>query len=209
MTTRPIGILDYGVGNLYNLQRSVRAAGFSATIISQPEQVLACDYLLLPGVGAFGDGIQKMRQAHVDEAVRAYAASGRPLLGICLGMQLLLSVSYELGTYEGLGLIPGDVRPIPVTDGVMVPHVGWERVVACQARGHKLLSGCQAREEFYFAHSFVCQPKDERVVVAWFGYGPNRFAGILASEENIMGCQFHPEMSSAAGIRILRNFLTC
>lgn len=200
-----IGIVDYGSGNIYNLQRGVRAAGAVASLVTAPEALLACDALLLPGVGAFGDGMRKLREAGLEAPVKQFAASGRPLLGICLGMQMLLSRSEELGVHEGFGLIPGEVVALPRGAGVAVPHVGWEPLAAGEA-GHALLDGVEPAQEFYFTHSFVCRPQDERAVIARCAYGGQRFAAVVA-RDNVMGCQFHPEMSSAAGLRVLENFL--
>lgn len=199
-----IGIVDYGSGNLYNLQRGVRAAGAAALLVSAPEQALACRALLLPGVGAFGDGMRKLRQDRLDEVVKGFAESGRPLLGICLGMQMLFSRSRELGQHEGLGVIAGEVDVIPPEPGLAVPHVGWEPLAAVTA--HPLLVGIGPHQEVYFAHSFVCHPEDERTVAARVAYGSRQFAAVVA-QAHIMGCQFHPEMSAAAGLRILDNFL--
>lgn len=199
-----IGIVNYGSGNLYNLQRGVRAAGTSALLVSMPAQVLACRALLLPGVGAFGDGMRKLRQARLDEAVTTFLGFGRPLLGICLGMQLLFSRSQEFGRHEGLGVMSGEVEAIPPEPGLAVPHVGWEPLAAATA--HPLLAGIGPQQEVYFAHSFVCRPQDQGTVVARVAYGSRQFTAAVA-RDNVMGCQFHPEMSAEAGIRILKNFL--
>jgi len=202
-----IGIVDYGVGNLHNLERGVRAAGCDAVFVDEPQALLGCDALLLPGVGAFGESMRRLRAAHLDHALQRYAASGRPLLGICLGMQLLLSRSQELGTHEGLGLIPGDVVAMVPSEGLAVPHVGWGPLIAARPWRRTLLDGVTERQEFYFTHSFVCRPIDERAVLARASYGSRQFTAVLANT-NVMGCQFHPEMSAEAGIHMLGTFLT-
>jgi len=204
--SKRIGIVDYGSGNIYSLQRGVRAVGYEATIITDPGSLTEYDCLILPGVGAFGDAMEKIRKRELERPLAEYVASGRPLLGICLGMQLLLSKSHELGIHQGLGFIDGEVREIPRTTGVMIPHIGWVVLIPRSDWKHTALENISPKDEFYFVHSFTCHPLDQKAVLATCLYGDYEFVSVIG-QRNVFGCQFHPEMSSKPGLRLLRDFM--
>ncbi|UPT74551.1 MAG: imidazole glycerol phosphate synthase subunit HisH [Elusimicrobiota bacterium] len=200
-------IVDYGLGNLLSVARAVRAAGGEPEISSDPADVAGAERALLPGVGAFGDGIKGLRERGLVDPLRAYAKSGRPLLGICLGMQLLMDRSEEFGDHEGLGLVPGTVKRLPGgTGGLKLPHVGWSALKPASPWPGTPLAGTAAGAEFYFVHSFAAVPSDPSHRLADCGYGENDFCAALR-RGSVVGCQFHPEKSGPAGLDILKRFL--
>lgn len=208
-----VTVIDYGVGNLLSVARAIEAGGAEAEITDSADAVLAAERLVLPGVGAFGDGMRALAELDLVEAIKAYAAGGRPLLGICLGMQMLLECSEEFGSHSGLALIPGRVIAVPPTaaDGVPhpIPHIGWNALVPAEA-GTKwdgtVLDGLAADCTAYFVHSFMAEPDDPAHRLADCRYDGRRIAAVIG-RGNIVGCQFHPEKSAAAGLRIIGNFL--
>ena len=196
-----IGIIDYGVGNLFSLCSSCKAIGEEAFVSGDAEELAKADRLILPGVGAFEDAAKKLRDTGMADFVRAQAAAGKPLLGICLGMQLLFERSYEYGCHEGLGLLKGQVVPmegkLPAT--LKIPHMGWN---ALEVKGGRLLDGLNG-QYVYFVHSFYAENcEDSLAAVTEYGIP------ITAAVEkgNIYGCQFHPEKSGSVGLSILRKF---
>ncbi len=196
-----VGIIDYGVGNLFSLQSSFRAIGEAAFVSGNPEELARADRLVLPGVGAFADAAQKLRASGLDSFVRDQASQGKPLLGICLGMQMLFEKSYEYGEHEGLGLLRGQVVPMEghVPENLKIPHMGWN---ALEVRKGRLLAGLDG-VYVYFVHSFFADGcTDSLAAVTEYGIP------ITAAVEqgNIFGCQFHPEKSGKAGLEILRAF---
>ena len=197
-----IAIVDYGVGNLSSLLCSFDAIGAQAEVTSDPEKIAAADKIVLPGVGAFGDAAEKLRSSGLDRVLRQQAARGKPLLGICLGMQLLFEKSYEYGEHTGLGLIPGTVRPIAevIPPNLKIPHMGWN---ALQFRGekHPLFRYLKEGDYVYFVHSFYASECDKDTI-AVTEYGAPLTAA--AARGNVMGCQFHPEKSGEVGLRILK-----
>lgn len=199
-----IAIIDYGVGNLFSLKSSFNAIGQEAVVTGDPEVIRRADKLVLPGVGAFGDAAALLRRDGMDKLVCAEAASGKPLLGICLGMQLLFDYSTEYGRHEGLGLIPGSVQPIrPVIPAsYKVPHIGWN---ALHFLGEKspLFRYIQEGDCVYFVHSFYGADCEESVI-ATAEYGPELTAAVARG--NVYGVQFHPEKSGSVGLNILRAF---
>ena len=199
-----IAIVDYGVGNLSSLRCSFAAIGAQAEVTSDPEKIQAADKIVLPGVGAFGDAADKLRASGLDRVLRQQAARGKPLLGICLGMQLLFEKSYEYGEHTGLGLIPGTVRPIAevIPSNLKIPHMGWN---ALQFRGekHPLFRYLKEGDYVYFVHSFYAA-ECEQDTIAVTEYGALLTAA--AARGNVMGCQFHPEKSGQVGLNILRAF---
>ena len=199
-----IAIVDYGVGNLSSLRCSFAAIGAQAEVTSDPEKIQAADKIVLPGVGAFGDAADKLRASGLDRVLRQQAARGKPLLGICLGMQLLFEKSYEYGEHTGLGLIPGTVRPIAevIPANLKIPHMGWN---ALQFRGekHPLFRYLKEGDYVYFVHSFYAA-ECEQDTIAVTEYGAPLTAA--AARGNVMGCQFHPEKSGQVGLSILRAF---
>ena len=199
-----VAIVDYGVGNLFSLRSSLSSIGADAVITGDPEKLRTCDRIILPGVGAFGDAALKLRQSSLDEVVRTEAARGKPLLGICLGMQLLFEKSYEFGEHEGLGLLKGEIVPIKgaVPEGLKVPHMGWN-FLRFTIGQHPLFRHINEFDAVYFVHSYYASGCDSSVI-ATAEYGADLTAAV--SSENIAGCQFHPEKSGSVGLSILRAF---
>ena len=198
-----IAIIDYGVGNLFSLAHSLTAVGESAAVTGDAEAILRADHVILPGVGAFGDAAKKLRETHLDAVVKDAAHRGTPIMGICLGMQLLLDVSYEFGEHEGLGLIPGEVRPIAevIPAGLKIPHIGWNALDV--AVPHPIFKGVKPGDCVYFVHSFY-GAKCEQSVIATAEYGAPLTAAVARG--NVCGCQFHPEKSGDVGLGILKSF---
>jgi glutamine amidotransferase len=195
-----VAILDYGVGNLRSVEKAFAAAGCKA-IVSDDERVLRkADALVLPGVGAFAACMNALSARGFDELIRERVAEGIPLLGVCVGMQMLFEESEEFGQTSGLGLVRGRVRKF--TGDLLVPQVGWNQVR--QPRAHWLLDGIEDQAFFYFVHSFYCDPDDRTVVIGETDYGA-AYASVVA-QGMISGVQFHPEKSQAAGLRLLGNF---
>lgn len=196
-----LAIADYGVGNLFSLQSSLKSLGESAYFASRPEELKRADRIILPGVGAFGDAVKKLRETGMFDALKEQAKAGKPILGICLGMQLLLEKSLEFGTFEGLGLIKGEVRPIAevIPKDLKIPHIGWNGL---SFKPHPLFKNIRQGDCVYFVHSFFAA--DCPSVIATTDYGANLTAA--AAEENVAGCQFHPEKSGAVGLAILKSF---
>ena len=198
-----IAIVDYGVGNLFSLTSSFHAIGADAVTTSDPDVIRAADRIILPGVGAFGDAAQKLRESGLDKIVIEEANRGKPLMGICLGMQLLLEKSYEYGEHEGLGLIKGAVRPIAdvIPKGLKIPHIGWNALHL--TKSSPLFKYLKEGDCVYFVHSFYGADCDESVI-ATAEYGAYLTAAV--ANKNVYGCQFHPEKSGDVGLSILRAF---
>ena len=198
-----IAIVDYGVGNLFSLNCSLQAIGADSIVTADPIVLAAADKIILPGVGAFEDAANKLRQSGLADLLKSLAASGKPLMGICLGMQMLFDKSYEYGEHEGLGLIPGAVRPIAdvIPADFKIPHIGWNALRIRQA--HPLFRYIQDGDCVYFVHSFYAADCDE-AVIADAEYGAYLTAAV--AKGNVMGCQFHPEKSGNVGLAILRAF---
>lgn len=198
-----IAIVDYGVGNLFSLERSFDAIGVKVEITSDLERLRAADKILLPGVGAFGDAAEKLRATGLDKVVVEQAKNGKPLMGICLGMQLLFDESLEYGCHKGLGLIPGRVVPIEqvISRGLKIPHMGWNALNF--QKESPLLSKIKDGDCVYFVHSFCAVDCDD-AVIATAEYGAPVTAAV--QKGNVFGCQFHPEKSGTVGLSILRAF---
>ncbi len=197
------GIIDYGVGNLFSLRSSLAYIGETCTVSADEEQLHRADRIILPGVGAFGDAAEKLREQGLDRFVRREAEAGKPLLGICLGMQLLFEKSYEFGEHNGLSLLKGNVVPMEgnIPYGLKIPQMGWNALI--KKRDHFLLEGIEAGDCVYFVHSFYAADCDE-CLIATAEYGKELTA--VVAKDNVMGCQFHPEKSGKVGLRILKNF---
>lgn len=202
-TTR-IAILDYGMGNLRSAEKALERVGAEVERATEPTELAQADGLVLPGVGAFPEAMRRLRDRGFDGLVREWAGAGRPLLGICLGMQLLFSSSTENEGAEGLGLIDGEVTALEAP-GLKVPHMGWEPVRwERQARFASELTGA-GETPFYFVHSFAARPEDREVVVGTAEWG-ERFAAVV-ERGAVVGAQFHPEKSSSAGLELLAGFV--
>ena len=200
-----IAIIDYGVGNLFSLRSSLAAVGAEAVVTGDPSVIRQADKLILPGVGAFADAAALLQSTGLDQVVCREAQAGKPLLGICLGMQLLFEESLEYGRHPGLGLIPGTVAPIRdvIPSDYKVPHIGWNALHFPRNRPvHPLFSRIKEGDCVYFVHSFYGS-RCEDSVIATAEYGPELTA---AARDNVMGVQFHPEKSGAVGLNILRAF---
>ncbi|MBR2722589.1 MAG: imidazole glycerol phosphate synthase subunit HisH [Clostridia bacterium] len=198
-----IAIVDYGVGNLFSLKSSLAAIGQEAVVTADREILAAASHVILPGVGAFGDAAKKLRDTGLDRVVIELAKQGKPLLGICLGMQMLLERSFEYGEHEGLGLIKGEIRPIEETvpKGLKIPHIGWN---ALQLRGENPIFKYIKDGDFvYFVHSYHGVACGD-CVIATAEYGATLTAAVAFG--NVYGCQFHPEKSGEVGLSILRAF---
>ena len=197
-----VGIIDYGVGNLFSLRSSFAAIGVEAFVSGDASELAKADRLILPGVGAFGDAAQKLRDSGLDSFVKEQAASGKPLMGICLGMQLLFEKSYEYGEHEGLGLLKGQVVGMSgrLPAELKIPHMGWNALQLTKPA--KLL---EEGSYVYFVHSFYAE-NCEASLAAVTNYGIPITAAV--ESRNIFGCQFHPEKSGNVGLEILRKFCT-
>ncbi|HUG91028.1 MAG TPA: imidazole glycerol phosphate synthase subunit HisH [Planctomycetaceae bacterium] len=197
-----ITIVDYGMGNLRSVQKAFERLGVEAVVCDRAAGLGGADKLVLPGVGAFRDAIAELHRQAMVEPIREHIASGRPFLGICLGLQLLFDVSYEDGTWEGLGVVPGEVVRVANRPGLKVPHMGWNRL----ERGApcRLLEGIPDEAHFYFVHSYYVVPREESVIAARTEHGVP-FVSVIA-RDNLFATQFHPEKSQRAGLRLLRNF---
>ena len=201
-----IAIIDYGVGNLFSLKSSFSAIGAETVVTGDPEVIRGAEKLILPGVGAFGDAAALLRRDGLDKLVREEAAGGKPLLGICLGMQLLFDYGLEYGRHEGLGLIPGSVRPIAdyVPPGFKIPHIGWNALRFPAGKPiSPLFRHIKEGDCVYFVHSF-CGAECADNVIASAEYGAELTAAV--AKDNVYGVQFHPEKSGDAGLNILRAF---
>ena len=198
-----VAIIDYGVGNLFSLQSSFAAIGQEAVVTADPAAIRAADKVLLPGVGAFRDAADKLKKSGMDAVVKDEAARGKPLLGVCLGMQMLFDKSFEYGEYEGLGLIRGSVRPIAdvIPQDLKIPHIGWNALRF--TRETPLFGRIHDGDCVYFVHSYYAADCAESVVAT------TEYGGVLTAavtRGNVYGCQFHPEKSGDVGLNILRAF---
>lgn len=198
-----IAIIDYGVGNLFSLAHSLKAVGAQAVVTGDAEAILAANHVILPGVGAFGDAAKKLRQTGLDAVVKEAARRGTPVMGICLGMQLLLDKSFEFGEHAGLGLIPGEVRPIAevIPAELKIPHIGWNPLNL--ARPHPIFRDVKEGDCVYFVHSYYGANCGDSVL-ATAEYGAPLTAAV--GRGNVCGCQFHPEKSGDVGLGILKAF---
>jgi glutamine amidotransferase len=197
-----VAIIDYGVGNLRSVEKAFSATGCDAVVSSDEKELLEAERLVLPGVGAFGACMKALTERGFDRLIVERVRDETPLLGVCVGMQLLFEESEEFGSAPGLGLLKGRVKRF--ADELVVPHVGWNRIH--HQRPHALFEEVADGAFCYFVHSFYCQPADEGVVVGETEYG-GRYASVV-SERNLCGVQFHPEKSQHVGLRMLKNFVT-
>ncbi|HJQ35434.1 MAG TPA: imidazole glycerol phosphate synthase subunit HisH [Pyrinomonadaceae bacterium] len=195
-----VAIIDYGVGNLRSVEKAFQAGGVDAQVSSDEEVLRAADKLVLPGVGAFRACMEGLAEYGFDRSVREHVAAGKPLLGVCVGMQMLFEESEEFGVTPGLGFLHGRVRRFP--EGLRVPQVGWNQVM--WKRRHALAEGIGDKTFFYFVHSFFCEAAEEEAAVGETEYGLT-YPSVVA-RANVCGVQFHPEKSQAAGLRLLKNF---
>lgn len=214
MNALEVTVIDYGVSNLLSVKRALEYCGAKVYLANQSAPILASSRLVLPGVGAFANAIAELERLRLVEVIQEVAQKGTPLLGICLGMQLLLDESEEFGLTQGLGLIPGRVIPVPhvSTTGQLqkIPHIGWNNLVLSPSSRstwqNTILATIEPRESTYFVHSFMANPLDVNHRIADCVYGGVNISAVIG-KENIWGCQFHPEKSGEVGLKILRQFL--
>ena len=197
-----IAIIDYQMGNLRSVQKGFERVGHQAHVTSDPAEVAEADKIVLPGVGAFADAIRELEQRHLVEPIREAIAADKPFLGICLGLQLLFDVSYEDGTHQGLGILPGEVKRFDLPSNYKVPHMGWNQ--AQILRPAPVLNGVSDEDYFYFVHSYYVVPRDPELIAIEVNY--HRPFCAMVWRDNLFATQFHPEKSQADGLRILRNF---
>lgn len=208
-----VAVIDYGVGNLLSVSRAFAHCGAEVVVTSDPAAIRAARRVVLPGVGAFANGMQALREHRLDAVVRDVAAAGTPLLGICLGMQMLMETSEEFGETEGLGLIPGRVVGIPAIDTagqpLKVPHIGWNELVLPEGRASwqgSVLEAVPPGDAAYFVHSFMARPQAGEHRLADCLVGGHRVCAAV-KRDNVQGCQFHPEKSGNVGLAIIQTFL--
>jgi imidazole glycerol-phosphate synthase subunit HisH len=197
-----IAIIDYGMGNLRSVQKGFEKVGHQALVTSDPAEVAAADKVVLPGVGAFEDAMLELQSRGLIDPVLAAIDSGKPFLGICLGLQLLFETSYENGTHQGLGVLPGEVVRFELPAEYAVPHMGWNQLDI--RRPAPILSGIEPGTYVYFVHSYYVAPRDPQVVATETDYG-GPFCSMIW-RDNVFATQFHPEKSQSYGLRILKNF---
>ena len=210
--TRKVTVVDYGCGNLLSVSRGLEESGGTVDVTTDADKIANAERLVLPGVGAFGKAMQAMRDGGLEAPIKAFVGTGRPFLGICVGMQAMLDYSEEFGRHQGLGLVPGHVAGIPATaeDGTPhpIPHIGWNRLIKPAAGWDGgILDGQDEGVAVYFVHSFAAAPDDEGDVLATCDYNGRPITAAIA-KDNMTGCQFHPEKSGPVGLRILEQFLS-
>jgi len=205
-----VAVVDYGAGNVFSVGMALKHVGASEVIVTADGHAIAnSDYLILPGVGAFGAGMQKIRALHLQAVIAAFVASGRPVLGICLGMQMLATASQEFGEHEGLNLIPGQVQalPSPTSGSYKIPFVGWTEIHCNQGAAGTLLDTTREGDCVYLVHSYHFVPDDPCACLATTRYG-DRDVVVAVRARNVLGLQFHPEKSGEVGLRMLERFIS-
>ena len=214
MPNKNVTIIDYGVGNLLSVKRGFEKCGANVVVTSNPKEILNASKIVFPGVGAFPNAMLALEELNLIEVILELAELKKPILAICLGMQLLMEQSDEFKVTQGLGIIPGVVTKIPNINsdgvGLKIPHIGWNQLVQSLNKAPwkgTVLEGTENDNSAYFVHSYMVEPKDEKVRVADAIYGGNRISAVIAQEQ-IIGCQFHPEKSGKIGLRILENFIS-
>lgn len=198
-----VAIIDYDAGNIRSVEKAVVLLDHEAAVTRKSEEILSADHVILPGVGAFGDAMGKLHGYGLVSVIREVVDKGIPLLGICLGLQLMFESSEEAPGVEGLGLLPGKILRIPDTDGLKVPHIGWNSLTFPE--GGRLFQGVPEGSYVYFVHSYYLWAQEPQIVKATTEYGTLIHASV--EKDHVFACQFHPEKSSEVGLRILNNFL--
>ncbi len=197
-----IAIIDYDAGNIKSVEKAMQYLGQQVVVTRDPEEILHADKVILPGVGAFKDAMEKLHQYGLVEVIRRVADQGTPLLGICLGLQLLFERSEEGPGVDGLGILKGEILKLPKKEGLKIPHMGWN-ALTLRNEG-RLFRGIEDGAHVYFVHSYYLKAEDEKIVKAVTQYGTEIHASV--EQGNVFACQFHPEKSSTTGLRILKNF---
>lgn len=209
---KKIVIIDYQLGNLFSVQQACSYLGYEAVISSDPHEVMNADYAILPGVGAFADSMLNMKKMDLIEPIKDYVASGKPFMGVCLGLQLLLTESEEFGTCKGLNLIDGVVKRFPNKDTagdlLKVPQIAWNQINKPfeKAWDKTPLSSCKDGEYMYFVHSYYIKPSSETIILTTTNYGGYNYCSAII-KDNLFACQFHPEKSGETGLAIYKTFL--
>ena len=198
-----IAIIDYDAGNLKSVEKALLSLGQEVLVTRERSELLAADKVILPGVGNFGDAMEKLKAYGLVDVIREIAQQGKPFLGICLGLQLLFERSEEAPGVEGLGILKGEIVRIPDTPGLKIPHIGWNSLTF--PNKGRLFEGIPENSYVYFVHSYYLKAADEKIVTAATEYGTTIHASV--EKDNIFACQFHPEKSSDVGLRILKNFI--
>ena len=198
-----IAIIDYDAGNIKSVEKALQKLGQETIITRDAQTILNADKVILPGVGAFGDAMENLRKYHLDEVIYQVVEKGTPFLGICLGLQLLFEKSDESNGVKGLGILEGEVCKIPESEGLTIPHMGWNSL-HLQNDG-RLYKGLDENSYVYFVHSYYLKAKDENIVKATTEYSTQIHASV--EQGNVFACQFHPEKSSDVGLKILKNFV--
>ena len=203
-----IVIVDYGVGNLRSLTRAFEHFGVDVAITEEADKISLADALVLPGDGAFAAGMEGLKVRGLTKAVLDFAKGSKPLLGICLGAQILMSVGYEFGKYSGLDLISGKVVKFNKNVGAKIPQIGWNNIYPARKKEWEgtILEGVKLQSNVYFIHSYILAPKDKNASLAMTNYGSNEFCSVIHKGQ-IWGCQFHPEKSGDVGLKIIGNFI--
>lgn len=214
MHSKPVTIVDYGVGNLLSVKRSLENQGAQVAVTSDPKNIRCAQKLVLPGVGAFPRAVRALQELELVEAIKEFASKQRPLLAICLGMQLLMEIGEEFVETEGLGLVPGRVVELPrkTQDGeiLRIPHIGWNQLFPGRDPSgweNSILRDLEVGDAVYFVHSFMVKPERIEEVIASVRYGDYEIPAVISSNQ-ITGCQFHPEKSGPVGLRIIGNFVS-
>ncbi|MEE0376066.1 MAG: imidazole glycerol phosphate synthase subunit HisH [Lachnospiraceae bacterium] len=199
-----VAIIDYDAGNIKSVEKALHYLGEEAVITRDRDTILGADRVILPGVGAFGDAMEKLRTYELDKVIQKVVAQNTPFLGICLGLQLLFESSEESESVEGLGILKGKVVRLPEESDMKIPHIGWNSLK--YPNPGRLFTGIAEDSYVYFVHSYYLQAKDPSIVTATTEYGTLIHASV--EQGNVFACQFHPEKSSEVGMQILKNFLT-
>ncbi|MDP3954707.1 MAG: imidazole glycerol phosphate synthase subunit HisH [bacterium] len=214
ISKRPkISIVDYGVGNLYSLERAVRLFTDRVSVTEDATEILKSDGVILPGVGSFEAGMKGIKLRGLFNTIIEFWKTGKPILGICLGTQLLMSKGYEFGEFDGLDIIKGRVIKFPkLKNGFKIPHIGWNSVVLLGNKENSVFVNNVRDPIFYFVHSYIFEPDDKKNIFAKTEYGGHRFCSIIKTANNVYGgnvygCQFHPEKSGEAGLKLIENFI--
>lgn len=199
-----VAMIDYDAGNIKSVEKAMIALGEDVVVTRQRETILSADHVILPGVGAFGDAMEKLHKYHLIDVIREVTDKGIPFLGICLGLQLLFESSEECEGVDGLGILPGRIVRLPEDRGLKIPHIGWNSLQ--YPNGGRLFNGIPEQSYVYFVHSYYLQAQDPKIVTATTEYAALIHASV--EKDNVFACQFHPEKSSDVGMQILKNFLS-
>jgi glutamine amidotransferase len=208
--SKKVSIIDYGMSNLLSISRAFEHVGAELLIVDTPEEIIKADYLVLPGVGAFPDGMAELNKRQLTESIREFAKSGKPLLGVCLGMQMLLAKGFEHSITQGLNIIDGEVLPLPKDiPGFKVPNINWHSIKEpIQDKWKDTILGTTLPETcFYFVHSYYAQPANSENILATSQFGRLEFAAAVI-KDNVVGTQFHPEKSGTEGLTLLKQFIS-